>query len=250
MGYDVHVANEQLDEDQTHARVAILACANNGLDSLPNVFFNLNQNKWTTSKHSVECIESLSAVYQLCKKLYPNQLIENIIQSNNQIDFEVYDGNRLLGKQSGVRPYVCLYGQYKSIALNVPVGCEFKHVYDENRCETKDNWLKSAQDKCETTGQHLNRSYILQWCGSNSLNKFMGIQYVCCSGAKSTVARTPDSSIQIIDNDTYDLNDVYSLDSYDDEYEKPLGNTYYSFCEKWSNIVKGFSQCYPNVDNS
>jgi hypothetical protein len=206
----------------------MLACANSTV-KLPNVFFNLNQNKWTTSKVlNFNCVDSVADAYKLCKRLYPNLIIENVIESNNFVDFELYDVSSVV--KQAQRPYVCLYGQYKSIALNVPVGCEFKHVYDENRCETKDYWLKLAQDKCETGSQSLNKSHILQWCGSNSINTFMGIQYVCCAKTSPSSTRT-----KVIDNDGYDLDDVYDLDTYED-YDKQRGHFQFFCVFKFLNL--------------
>lgn len=146
----------------TDASVAVLDCS----QKHPNVYFDVLRKEWLVHSGDGKCYNNDEDLLELCRAVYPGLAVRNVMRLDQPVKFTVYACSETekfqakvlsLGSKSGckkvlkksVKPYRCLYGEYKPADLVIPAKCEFMHLYSNENCQTQDHWNLLATEKCK-----------------------------------------------------------------------------------------------------
>lgn len=154
-----------------------------------NQYLDIDTSKWRTNRDSSSiCTQDKRELLELCKKVYPNHDIRNIVESSRSYKIENWcklnsNPKRRCRSRFRVKPYRCLEGVFQSDALLVPERCLFDHLHNKTICDSSTNWNKIATDNCQFKSMKLESFAMLQPCG---LGIFSGVEFVCCPQGTSS----------------------------------------------------------------
>merc|ERR1712076_136650 len=186
--------------------------------------------KWTTDfDHKATCRQDKVEILEYCKKVYPDQDINNIVESNHYVKISNWcklGRTKCKGPSRWVKPFRCLAGPFQSDALLVPEHCLFDHIHNQTRCWDFDMWNTTASNACKGRGMKVKSFAMLLPCG---IDVFSGVEFVCCPAKKARKERIspeektlanawPDQlKLDKLDDNLLDDEDFYEEDYNDDD---------------------------------
>jgi amyloid beta A4 protein len=163
--------------------VAMICPGKQGTDNrlFHNQYINPTDGKWTTDfDHKATCRQDKVEILEYCKKVYPDQDINNIVESNHYVKINNWcklGRTKCKGPSRWVKPFRCLAGPFQSDALLVPEHCLFDHIHNQTRCWDFDMWNRTAGGACVDRGMKVKSFAMLLPCG---IDVFSGVEFVCC----------------------------------------------------------------------